>query len=87
MPKFKSKQPVNSLNNPFDPKEIEKRKKHLEKTFSLARQSKKITVEEVEQNLKISKEDAIRYLEHLVSFGKLVKINERGQGVFYKLSN
>jgi Fic family protein len=51
----------------------------------LAASNPHLTDSFVEQQLKVSSNAANRYLGYLTDLGKLIRVNERGQKVFYKL--
>lgn len=71
----------------FGAQQIKQRGRALEKIQKLARQKDRIAAGDVQALLNIPETTANRYLEYLVNLGKLKQINERGQGVYYELSN
>jgi len=73
------------FDNPLDPSQIAKRKQFLDKIIVLAQQKQQITLSEVQKYLGVTESSASRYLEYLVTLGKLSQINERGRDVSYQL--
>jgi len=71
--------------NPLNPEVIAKRRENLDKIMALAAKQPRITNDDVQKALGISDATATRYLGYLVDLGKLVKVGERGQQVYYQL--
>jgi hypothetical protein len=82
--RFKSV-PEDLEGNPLSPEAIKKRKEYLDRIIILAASNPRLTDSFVEQQLKVSNNAANRYLGYLTDLGKLIRVNERGQKVFYKL--
>ncbi len=72
-------------NNPLSSEAIKKRKEYLDRIIILAASNPHLTDSIVEQQLKVSSNAANRYLGYLTDLDKLIRVNERGQKVFYKL--
>ena len=83
--KVVSKKDDDFSGNPINPEQIKKRRDNLEKIEALAKTKRRISNEDVETTLKVSDATATRYLEYLVSLGKLSRVGERGQGVYYQI--
>ncbi|MEK7617742.1 MAG: DUF977 family protein [Patescibacteria group bacterium] len=71
--------------NPLLPEAIARRRENLERIMALAGNSPRITNDDVQRVLGVSDATATRYLSYLVDLGKLSRIGERGQQVYYQL--
>ncbi len=80
------KAPDDFSGNPINPEQIQKRRENLDKILGLAQTKPKISNSDVQALLGVSDPTATRYLEYLVNLGKLTRVGERGQGVYYKIS-
>ena len=65
--------------------QIAKRKENLDKIMALAQKEQRITNDSVQKALGVSDATATRYLEYLVNLGKLTRMGERGQSVYYQI--
>lgn len=73
------------LDDPLNPEQIKKRRENLEKIMALARQSPRMTNDQIQKALGVSEATTARYLTYLVNLDKLVRIGDRGQQVYYQL--
>ncbi len=73
------------FTDPLNPEQIRIRRENLDKIMQLARSQRQITNDAVQKYLGVSDATATRYLEYLINLGKLVRVGERGQNVFYRL--
>ena|ERR1051326_4088927 len=71
--------------NPLNPQQIKKRQENLERIMALVKEQGRIDNAAVQRTLKVSDATATRYLEYLVNLGKLSRIGERGQSVYYQI--
>ncbi len=72
-------------DNPLNAEAIKKCRENLDKIIKLALQHSQLTNDIVQQSLKVSDATATRYLKYLTDLGKLIRVNERGREVYYKL--
>ena len=75
----------NDLDDPLNPEQIKKRRENLDKIIALAEKRPRITNDDVQKALGVSDATATRYLTYLVDLGKLTRVGERGQQVYYQL--
>lgn len=71
--------------NPINPEQIQKRRENLDKILNLAKNQSRISNSDVQALLGVSDPTATRYLEYLVNLGKLSRVGERGQSVYYQI--
>ena len=70
--------------NPISPEAIKRRKKNLDAIMTYAQNTYRVYDYDVKRILDVPENTANRYLGYLVVLGKLNKINERGQKVYYQ---
>ncbi|MBI3231558.1 MAG: DUF977 family protein [Candidatus Doudnabacteria bacterium] len=73
--------------DPLNPEQIKKRRENLEKILELALKAPRLTNDQVQKALSVSDTAATRYLTYLTDLGKLIRIGERGQQVYYKINS
>jgi Fic family protein len=78
-------QSTNDLDDPLNPEQIKKRRENLDKIMKLAETQTRIMNKDVERFLNVSDATATRYLSYLTDLGKLIRVGERGQDVYYQL--
>ncbi len=71
--------------NLLSPEQIAKRRENLDRILALAQGNNRLAAGDVQRALKISDAAAARYLEYLVNLGKLSRVGERGQEVYYQI--
>lgn len=75
------------LDDPLNPEQIKSRRENLDKIIALAGKTSRITNHDVQSALGISDATTTRYLKYLVDLGKLIRLGERGQQVYYQINN
>ena len=71
----------------FNPRQIKKRKKYLNKILEFANFKQQFTSVDIQKKIGLSEKIANNYLEYLTNLNKLSRINERGREVVYRKNN